>query len=102
MDVLSGGAGRDSFMLFAADPATSVTITDFDAASTAERIHIHRSWLAGLEDLTGDGRVNRADLANSFAVEGSDLVFQAQNGARLVLTGAATTDLTTGDFWLFG
>lgn len=101
-DILMGGKGSDTFIIREPLAGSSVIIADFDVSSSSERVHLHRSWLDGLDDLTGDGRVNRNDLLAAFAVEGGDLIYNAGNGAALVLRDAAGSQLSAGDFWLIG
>ncbi len=86
-DTLEGGAGADVFVF--TDGFGQDVITDFDAASSAEKID-----LSGLSAIT-----SFADLtANHLSQAGGNAVIQAPGGYRITLLGVGTGDLGADDF----
>jgi Ca2+-binding RTX toxin-like protein len=99
-DRLDGGDGADTYIIRGPDLLGRTLIAGFDPALKGERIHIDRAWLENLDDLTGDGRINAADLAASFTASGANLVFVFDADTRLVLKDLAGETLGAGDFFL--
>lgn len=102
-DRMRGGFGNDVFQLDDAALGGREIILDFAAGpGTGDRIRIDRSWLGGLEDLDGDGRVGRTDLAAAFEERGDALVLRHDADTVLILRFAAGETLNAGDFLITG
>lgn len=98
-DLLVGGAGDDVFQIVSADRAGREVVADFH---DGDRIRIDRSWLQGLDDVNGDGRINRIDLAAAFETRGDNLVLRHDAETVLVLRHAAGDGVQPSDFLLTG
>jgi Ca2+-binding RTX toxin-like protein len=98
-DRLRGGEGADTLIAGEAIAGKRLVITDFARTEPGERIQLDRSWLLGLADTTGDGKVNAADFIDALVVHDGDLVFHAADAA-LVLKNLAEESLGSGDFLL--
>ncbi len=94
-DVLTGGEGGDLFILAGPDGPGRTVITDFDPAQRGEHIQLSRGWLPS-------AHASRAEFIAAFQAEGGNLVYEAADGATLILRGLTAGELSPGDLWIIG
>ncbi|MFC7497723.1 calcium-binding protein [Enterovirga sp. GCM10030262] len=102
-DRLIGGGGNDVFQIGAPGRSGREVILDFDGGEGAgDRIRLDLAWLQTVGDVTGDGRIDRADLAAAFVARGDDLVLRHDADTVIVLKGAAAAEGLYIDDFLIG